>query len=474
MKAVGCVRHRQPRCSGNNLVKIWKNVQRAWQNLLGTPAASSTTEQQAASGDTHLQLARRSLQDLLEDPRVPVPVREALSEDYAQVERMLDKLEHGHIHIAAFGRVSVGKSSVLNALLGEQHFAVSALHGETKRASSSSLTSYEAAGVYLIDTPGINEIDGEAREELARDVASRVDLVLFVADGDLTETELDALRSLDRQQRPLLLVLNKADRYSGDELALLQQTLAQRTAGLVDPRNIVAASAHPAEVTYVRVDDAGNEQTSRERPPADVVRLKERLWEILEAEGQTLAALNASLFAGELSDRVAVRILETRRVLGERLIRTYSVSKGVAVAFNPVPVADLFAAAFVDGAMIWHLSKLYDLPLGRGEASQLAGTIVTQLAVLMGTVWAMHFVSSALKVSTAGMSTLVTAGAQGAVAYYATFVVGKVAERYLAQGKSWGEGGPKQVVQEILDSVDRDSILSEARADIKAHLKGVR
>ncbi|MDH3769200.1 MAG: YcjF family protein, partial [Gammaproteobacteria bacterium] len=137
-------------------------------------------------------------------------------------------------------------------------------------------------------------------------------------------------------------------------------------------------------------------------------------------------------------------------------------------------VADLFAAAFVDGAMIWHLSKLYDLPLGRGEAGSLAGTIITQLAALMGTVWAMHFVSSALKVGTAGMSTVVTAGAQGAVAYYATFVVGKVAERYLVQGKSWGDGGPKQVVQEILDSIDRDSILSEARADIKAHLRGTR
>jgi len=441
--------------------------------LLGTRDEKHATKR-GDSGGGHLELARESLRDLLQDQRVPVPVREALSEDYAQVERMLEKLEHGHIHIAAFGRVGVGKSSILNALLGEDRFSVSALHGETRTANTSAWSAYEGSGVYLIDTPGINEIDGVAREELARDVASRVDLVLFVADGDLTDTELAALRTLAQQQRPMLLVLNKSDRYSDDDIALLSQTLAERTQGLVEPRNIVTASANPATLTYVRVDADGKEQTSRERPPRDVVTLKERLWEILEAEGQTLAALNASLFAGDLSDRVAERILKTRRVLGERLIRTYSVSKGVAVAFNPVPVADLFAAAFVDGAMIWHLSKLYDLPLGRGEASQLAGTIITQLAVLMGTVWAMHFVSSALKVSTAGLSTVVTAGAQGAVAYYATFVVGKVAERYLAQGKSWGDGGPKQVVQEILDSIDRDSILSEARADIKAHLRGIR
>jgi len=435
---------------------------------------TTTTEQGESAGADHLALARESLRDLLHDKRVPAPVREALSEDYAQVERMLEKLEHGHIHIAAFGRVGVGKSSVLNALLGEDRFSVSALHGETTTADSGAWSSYEGAGVYLIDTPGINEIDGEAREELAREVVSRVDLVLFVADGDLTDTELGALRTLIAQQRPIMLVLNKADRYSADDIALLIKTLGERTTGLIDPRNIVAASANPAELTYVQVDADGNEQAAQRRPQRDIITLKERLWEILEAEGQTLAALNASLFAGELSDQVAERILMTRRVLGERLIRTYSVSKGVAVAFNPVPVADLFAAAFVDGAMIWHLSKLYDLPLGRGEAGSLAGTIITQLAALMGTVWAMHFVSSALKVGTAGMSTVVTAGAQGAVAYYATFVVGKVAERYLVQGKSWGDGGPKQVVQEILDSIDRDSILSEARADIKAHLRGTR
>ncbi len=442
--------------------------------MLGTRDEKTPTEADGQGGEGHLELARESLRELLDDTRVPASVREALSEDYAQIERMLDKLEHGHVHIAAFGRVGVGKSSVLNALLGEERFSVSALHGETRTADAMAWTSYEDGGVYLIDTPGINEIDGEAREELARDVASRVDLVLFVVDGDMTDTEIDALRSLMRQQRPVLLALNKVDRYTDSEVELLLRTLAERTEGIIDPANIVTASANPAAMTYIEVDAEGIEQVSKRRPDADIVTLKERLWDILEAEGQTLAALNASLFAGDLSDRVAQRILETRRVLGERLIRTYSVSKGVAVAFNPVPVADLFAAAFVDGAMIWHLSKLYDLPLGRGEARSLAGAIVTQLAALMGTVWAMHFVSSALKVGTAGMSTVVTAGAQGAVAYYATFVVGKVAERYLVQGKSWGDGGPKQVVQEILDSIDRDSILSDARADIKAHLRGVR
>jgi hypothetical protein len=219
------------------------------------------------------------------------------------------------------------------------------------------------------------------------------------------------------------------------------------------------------------VDEQSNEtETVRQRPP-DVAALKERLWQILESEGKTLAALNAGLFAGDLSQRVSERMLAVRRELGARVVRTYCVSKGVAVALNPVPIADLIAAAVVDVTMVVHLSRLYGLPLSRAEAGSLIRTIGGQMALLMGTVWGVHLLSSALKAGTAGLSAVVTGAAQGAVAYYSTYIVGQAAERYLAQGRSWGEGGPKHVVQEIIDSLDKESVLAQARADIRARLR---
>ena len=219
------------------------------------------------------------------------------------------------------------------------------------------------------------------------------------------------------------------------------------------------------------VDEDGRETEQQRQAPPDVADLKARLWQVLEQEGKTLAALNASLFAGELSDQVAERVLIARRTLGDRVIRTWCIAKGVAVALNPVPVADLVAAAVVDVSMIVHLSRTYGLPLTRSEAGGLVKTIGAQMLVLMGTVWAVHLVSSALKLGTGGLSAVVTGGAQGAVAYYSTYVVGRAAERYLANGKSWGEGGPKLAVREILDSLDRDSIMDQAKADIRARLK---
>jgi hypothetical protein len=107
----------------------------------------------------------------------------------------------------------------------------------------------------------------------------------------------------------------------------------------------------------------------------------------------------------------------------------------------------------------------------RFEAGLLLKTIFTQLVFLIGTVWGMHIIASALKGISLGISTVVTAAGQGTVAWYGTYVIGKATERYFLQGKSWGDSGPKKVVQDILNSLDRESLLTQAREDILARLK---
>ncbi|NOY72561.1 MAG: DUF697 domain-containing protein [Gammaproteobacteria bacterium] len=435
-------------------------------------AITNPKEEKQKAGDDHLERALESLNELLSDTRIPDEVRDSLSDDYAQVEAMLDKLAHGHLHIAVFGRVSVGKSSILNALLNQERFSTSPLHGETKRAEMAAWETYDVGGIYLIDTPGINEVEGIEREKIAHEVASRSDLILFVVDGDLTDTELQSLRTLATHRRPILLVLNKIDRYTASDKAALLNSLEKRSQPMINPRrHIVCAAAQPATKTIILVNEKNEEIESTRTAPIEITDLKKHLWDILEAEGKTLAALNASLFADDLNEQVTQRVMIARQAIAEKVVRTYCISKGIAVAFNPIPVADLFAAVLIDSTMIVHLSKVYGFPITRNEAQSLVGTIAVQMLALMGTVWAINFISSALKASSAGISTAVTAGAQGAIAYYSTYVVGQVAQRYLAQGKTWGEGGAKRVVREILDSVDRDSIVAQARSDILTHLK---
>ena len=447
---------------------ILKQVQSALQNLPWLKKAKKSNPEQ------HLLDADQHIQTLLGDTAIPAAIRAELSQEFAEIEAISEKLQQSEIHIAAFGRVGAGKSSLLNALLGRKAFSTGPLHGETTSRQRSEWDSANSDHVVLIDTPGIDELDGEAREELARSVARISDIVLMVCEGDLTETELRAVRSLATRNRPLLLILNKSDRYSDSEIQSLLTHLHKRCEPLIDAENILAVSADPRPEPVIRIDEDGNEtRSTRERAP-DIGKLKTRLWSILEKEGKTLAALNAAVFTRDLDGRIAEKIVSARKTVAEKIIRNYCLTKGLVVAVNPVPAADLLAAAGTDVAMVIHLGNVYGFQLSRREASKLLLTISAQMLLLMGAYWGVNMVSAAMKTVSAGMSAALTAGAQGTLAWYATYVTGIAAESWFAKGKSWGSKGPKDTINEILEDLDRDSILQSARNDILARFKPAR
>ena len=158
----------------------------------------------AATTSSASAQAAASLRKLIEDKDIPEAVRKAMAPEFAELARALAKLDNDELHIAAFGRVSVGKSALLNGLLGREEFTVGVLHGTTigaeqERWRSSSAVSPDGeafspsetvrgTSIHVIDTPGIDELGGEARERLAYTAAQRVDLILFVVDGDITDT----------------------------------------------------------------------------------------------------------------------------------------------------------------------------------------------------------------------------------------------------------------------------------------------
>ncbi|MEJ8569501.1 GTP-binding protein [Elongatibacter sediminis] len=450
-------------------MRIWNRVRSAlpawWRKKAATESSGT------ADARRHWLAANRNLKSLLEDTSIPSGIRAELADEFEQIERITQKLDRDEVHVAAYGRVGVGKSSLLNALLGREAFRTSALHGETRREARADWQSLKDGQAVLLDTPGIDELDGGARERLARDVSLRADVILMVCEGDLTRIEHAALGQLARLGRTVVLVLNKADRYTRTELSALLQRLAERTRDWLPAEHIIAVSAHPRPEIILRTGpDGREEEMTRPREP-DVKELRAVLWQLLEREGKVLAALNASLFASELDARVAQRIVAARRDLAERLIHKYCLAKGLLVAVNPVPVADLLAAAGTDIAMVTHLGRIYGFRMQRSEASRLLMTISAQLVALMGAYWGLNLVSSALKTASAGLSTTLTATAQGALAWYATYLVGRMAQTWFARGKSWGGDGPREVARSILATLDRDELLREARTELRNRIQ---
>lgn len=415
------------------------------------------------------------------------------------LQNMLDKLERSVVQIAVFGMVGRGKSSLLNALLGEKVFETGPLHGVTRSSQRANWNYFqETVGdgnsqvlrvslpgkgnsqVELIDTPGLDEVDGETRAALARDVAKQADLILFLIAGDMTKVEHSALSELRLAGKPILLVFNKIDQYPEvDRMAIYQKIRDDRVRELLSPDEIVMAAASPLIAQAMRRQD-GSLGVQMKAGEPQIEELKLKILEILHREGKSLIALNSMLFADEVNDRVLERKMAIRESSANQIIWNASVTKAAAIALNPLTVIDLFSGAIIDVALILTLSKLYGIQM----TQQGAVSLLKRIALCMGGLTASELVAnlglSSLK-GLLGLSAPATGGlslgayfsvalTQASVAGVSSYGIGQVTKAYLANGASWGPEGPKAVVDQILSSLDEDSILNRLKDELRAKL----
>jgi GTPase len=424
--------------------------------------------------------------------------RSGLETEIQQLQEMLEKLEQQVVHIAVFGMVSRGKSSLLNALLGQPVFATGPIHGVTRIQQQAnwsleptnpqqpdvtriSLASVGQSRIELIDTPGIDEIDGQAREAMAREVAKQADLILFVVAGDITRVEYDALAELRKASKPILLVFNKIDQYpETDRQEIYKKIRDERVRELLSPNEIVMAAAAPLVAQPIQHPN-GSWTAELVTGPPQIDDLKLKILEILDREGKALVALNTLLYADGINEQLLARKLEIRDRQANRIIWQSVTTKALAIALNPITFLDVISSATIDIAMIVTLSKLYGIPM----TQQGALGLLRKIAMAMGSVTLAELLTTLGLSSLKGMMGLaapVTGGAtllpyvsvavsQAAVAGVSSYGIGQIAKHYLASGASWGPNSPKAVVQEILASIDQNTILSRIKTELGAKLR---
>ncbi len=118
-----------------------------------------------------------------------------------------------HSGFACFvGRPNAGKSTLTNALVGAK-VAIASSKPQTTRHVVRGIVTRPDGQLVLIDTPGLDEVAGDERERLARQLANTADLILFVIAGDITRVEFEALAQLREASKPILLVFNKIDQF---------------------------------------------------------------------------------------------------------------------------------------------------------------------------------------------------------------------------------------------------------------------
>src|SRR5262245_57618652 len=404
--------------------------------------------------------------------------RMALLRDLDQLYAMAEKLSAGRVEIAVFGEISTGKSALINALVGEAVASVNVRGGWTKDVwqvgwdgAGYCVPGMDRSQLILIDTPGLHEVDGARRAAMAHEAAERADLVLFVADSDLNEVEYSALVELAACHKPILLVLNKADLYPPEELAELMAVFrGPRLAGIVDPENVVTAKADPRQVEYFIESADGRTRSEWRKPKPDVEALRERILEVLAAEGKALIALNAAMYAADKSDRMAAMRIRMRNEKATAAIWSFAVMKSLGVASNPLAVADVVGGTAVDVLMVVTLGKIYGIEITTANARELITAILKAAGWVMLSEAAVSYASSFFKAVTGGWGTVLTALPQGAAAGYGSYIVGQAARYYFEHGASWGQQGPKRVVSRILENTDKQSVLQRLKEEIKRKL----
>ena len=141
---------------------------------------------------------------------------------------MNDTPKGERLHIALFGRTNAGKSSLINAITGQDLAIVSEMRGTTTDPVYKAMEILPLGPVMLIDTPGLDDegILGEERIKKAHGVLNKTDLALIIADGGaLAEEpsgeqlafEKEILELTKKKNIPAIVILNKQDEWPDRE-----------------------------------------------------------------------------------------------------------------------------------------------------------------------------------------------------------------------------------------------------------------
>ena len=121
-------------------------------------------------------------------------------------------------HIALLGKRNAGKSSLANAITGQDIAIVSDIKGTTTDPVYKAMELLPLGPVQIIDTPGIDDVGtlGELRMQKTNQILNKADIVLFVCEAGkpLADIELSFLESIKRAETPYIVVYNKADLLS--------------------------------------------------------------------------------------------------------------------------------------------------------------------------------------------------------------------------------------------------------------------
>jgi len=359
-----------------------------------------------------------------------------LRENLAKLPLELDRKE---INLAVTGGKSVGKSTVIEVL---------------KTAPTS-----PGMSLHFAETAPLFSVAGENSDVVILSEMQKSDFVLFLTNGDLTDSEFQVLQQLKAGKQPTLLVFNKQDQYQPDERATVFQSLKQRIGA-----NVVATAASPVSVKVRKHGEDGSFQEWMEQPTPDIQQLTQQLAAVVGQQGEQLVCNTTNRKVLLLKAEAKNCLNGVRRDQATPFIEQYQWIAAAAAFANPVPALDILATAAITAQMVIDLGNIYQQKISLEQAQQVAGTMGSLMLKLGLVELSTRAVTGILKTNVA---TFVAGGmVEGVSAAYLTRVAGLSLVAYFEQQEIALESGSalnldklRQVLQTVFQQNQKMAVL---------------
>ncbi len=297
------------------------------------------------------------------------------SEMRREIEQLQARKETGRIYVALFGDVSTGKSSIVKALLPEAtasalNIDINVRGGSTQEIKKYTWKSTSGDELVLTDLPGRNEASGEL-DAAVRDEAIRAQIVVYVTDSDLSRSQFDDIQQLKSFGKPMIVALNKSDRFSDEEKQLISERFNTNLNSDSDMliQQVFVQSGGEEEVVKIFPD--GREEKVVRKRKADIASLAQTLQDEIDKQSTALETLrDASVFV-LVKQKLDVAKDDFRQQKAEEIIKS-STRKAVLGALASVsPGSDLVIQGVLGTQLVKGLCALYDVPVKQLDIDNL-------------------------------------------------------------------------------------------------------
>ena len=304
-----------------------------------------------------------------------------------ELEELDRRRAEGAVHICLFGQISTGKSSLLHALAPETSPRIGVTGGTTTKIAHHHGTLPDGQRLDIADVPGSAEAGDTAHIELATAEAARSHALVYVVDGDLTRHQAHELDALARFARPIVIALNKADRFDAAQTRQLVERLRAHAKAL--HAHVIPVSAGFTE-EIEREHPDGRRDTITRDVPACIEPLQRALERIAHLGPQALEPGREAALLSHVDEHVAQAEQRLQRERSDAAIDKYTRRAVLGALAAVAPGTDLVIQGALATALTRELCQIHGLRardvdiddlLGRAGGLLRTGTSIT-LAVV--------------------------------------------------------------------------------------------